>query len=131
AALTPDHADEDQVNAAEEDRRAAEQVLAAAKLELARLEAVLAGHLAESGGLSEEEAEAAVASARAALDAAREAVAERERLSTEIDEATETDAALAQQRAEIAKDIAGHRSSVRSLEKQLAKDATALEEAQI
>lgn len=129
AALTPDHADEDQVNAAEEDRRAAEQVLAAAKLELARLEAVLAGHLAESGGLSEEEAEAAVASARAALDAAREAVAERERLSTEIDEATETDAALAQQRAEIAKDIAGHRSSVRSLEKQLAKDATALEEA--
>ena len=129
ATLTPDHADEGQVDAAEEDRRAAEEALAAAKVELARLEAVLAGHLAEAGGSTEEDAEAAVDSARAALEAARAAVTERDRLTAELEDAATQDAALTERRGELAKEIEGHRASVRALEKQLAKDAATLAEA--
>ena len=129
AALSPDHADEEQVAAAEADRVAADHALTEAKAVLNKVEARLAGLQAEAGDLDAASADAAHEKAKAALEAAQAAVVERQRVEKQIAEESARDKQLQVERGELATQIAGLRSEITAIERQLTEDAAALKTA--
>jgi len=129
ATLTADHPHADQVAEAEDARHAAESAVMSARSRVGEVEGQLAAQAAIAEGLSVEAAAAAKGDAAAALSEAKSAETLRDSLVEKLEAAQREDQRLGERATQLEAALADLRARLTALDKRIAADEVALENA--